>query len=463
MASTKLLPNGRSIPFAVASAKGWASGQFLSNNYKNLPNGRNIDLFDPIFDVPGGVMNLCAQTSERTLTNVGIQSPDSIATSAWTRADLTPIDSTTLEVSNAAPVLSQAIFGGVGNVPGIPLLHCYDFEYISIPWICVETRTGQATNRTWFNIQTATVGTTGTANTSPTISVVSGSRTRITILVTSNSSNGQTIRIIPVTGDNVLTAPAVGTRFSVRENASFKGWVDQQRTYGVCDRYTAYTDPDNAIWYVQDGNTNVQQPSYGPIQFYSGQADINGLPAFRANAAGFLYAAHPGVNALFSGAHKASTIFVVMRFFVDDLDSAYFGVGNSGTTAGRGYGSSISGNGRYSVTNIDDTGTAVSVTATADIANDQLPKIWSIVDTGASSANFTWRENGAVIPSLNGVTFNPGNTTVNRSSMFRLTSSALASPPQGVCGEILVYNVALSGADITSIEASLNVKWGGIF
>jgi hypothetical protein len=397
------------------------------------------------------------------LTNCGVGSPDDLTSAAWTKTQCTALDATTIRVDSTAPLVSQAVSNALASVPGPPMLVCFDAKYIDIAWICVETRSAQATNRTWFNIQTGAVGTNGSAHVSPAIGAADGSGWRRINLLVRNQGGTHIMRVLPVTADNVTTAPAANTTVGLRENPSQRAWVWQQRCYQIADRYTAQTDPVNAVLAAQV--TVDSQPVFGPVPLYSGQADVNGVPALRADSAGHLFGTLQAAQAsALSGSDKAYTLYMCAAFQNINLNAALFGLGNSGSTAGKNWGTNTTSGGRYKTTNVDDAAVSLTTPATVNIANSASPKLLTWVDTGAASNNLFLYENGAVVTGLNGVTHKPAAaTTVNRVSLLRFSAATATLPPNACLSEVLMFSGAHDAPTRARVHDWLNSLHSGAF
>ena len=418
-------------------------------------------VYDPIFSESGGLLHVSTTYSETMLTNCGVTAPDDLTSSAWTKTQVTATNATTIRVDSTAPLVRQAVANAGADVPGVPLLVCFDARYDDVQWICVETRIAQATNRTWFDIQNGTVGTNGSSHVSPAIGAASGGWRRINLLVR-NQGGVHEVIVRPVTADGGTTAPAANSTVGLRENPTQTGWVWQQRCYQIADRYTAQTDPSNTVWYEQLAPD--AQPVFGPVPLYAGAADIGGIAALCADGAGRMLATlNAAQAAAMTGADVTYTLYLCARFHNDDLLSALFSVGNSGSTSGRNWGTTTTGGGRYRIQTISNAPATTSTDASVDIASDTSPKLLTYVDTGAASNNLSLYENSVVIPSLNGVTHKPGATTVDRSALLRFHAATATLPPNACLSEVLLFAGAHDATTRGRVETWLNDLHGGAF
>ncbi len=409
-------------------------------------------VYDPIFSESGGVLDICCQHSEVTSALAGVSSPEDISTGAWTRTQLTASSATHLVVDGTptTPSLRQAITGvGSGN-PCTPMLIVFEVKYTDIPYICVESQVGTSFNRSWFKIDDGTVGTSGTRHHDEAIGAADGSGWRRVSLVVEANGGNQEVIIRPCTADNVTTSPAAATSFDVREDPTYTGWVYQRTASAIADRVT--------------GNLIVQatadlQPGFGNMPIVD-KYGINSLPALRANGGpGRMFGSDAGVIAAFTGEDKPYTWVAVVQFDDNDLLTALFGVGAAADAANnsRFWGTVTTGGGRYRHSSTSGAGVTVNSDATADIASDTSPKLLTIHSDGTT---LTWRENGVVIASLDGVAHDPGTMTPDRWATFCVPTSGQANRADARIGTLKLWNVQLDAAAIARVEAFVAAEWG---
>lgn len=152
---------------------------------------------------------------------------------------------------------------------------------------------------------------------------------------------------------------------------------------------------------------------------------------------------------------SAHTIFFVVAHDDPDAARSVFGIGNSGqaTASSRAWGTAGTGSGVFRCISRNSSNTQANADSTGVPGTSPQVEMW--ISTGTATSHST--NDAARDPS--GATQNPGTLTPDR---FRIACRPVSTPDlffNGRLGELLIYNVELSGADEDLIWAYLLDKW----
>ncbi len=227
-------------------------------------------------------------------------------------------------------------------------------------------------------------------------------------------------------------------------------WVD------ILDR-RGYTTSSNglAVSSVQNKATGVwwDTPSAEvPLETYG----INGRPCLHPKTLTerILSTEAPVVAAMANGA--VYTILWVGTVDTADASGALFSAGNTGSSASnkRHFGQNTSSSGRYISQTINSSATTVNAIGSTQVT--LLPTVCSFRSDDGTTVD-SW-VNGA--PDLAGAAQSPGTLTPNQVGLFAIMDSSADTNWVGRFGEMLVFNRALTDAELDEATAYLMVKWG---
>ncbi|MBP7710785.1 MAG: hypothetical protein KA100_06940, partial [Rickettsiales bacterium] len=213
----------------------------------------------------------------------------------------------------------------------------------------------------------------------------------------------------------------------------------------------------NASGGLVDSVVNVVNPSIpfiasGSARPTTGSRTLGGWNAFNFDgSANFLTA--NGLAALFTGSDKAMTVFVVCE--CDNVASAIsqtqWALGYSVTTNPIFYSYYLSNN--NAVTRRDDAGLII----TNNLGLVAGVNVNCTVFTGTTYSSYTNATTNA-----SGAALDVGNLTLDRFAIGALVRSTNAQFFDGVIGEVIVFEGALSTADRLMVQRYLGNKYGAI-
>jgi hypothetical protein len=377
------------------------------------------------------------------LANASIANGSDLATPGWTHTDVTAslnqdgLGGTRFTVSTAtAPQASQNITNcGVNATANPPCAIAVKYKSGTIPFLLVETRSGTAANRTWINLGTHAVGTSGASHSVSAPSAPDGDGYR-TVVVTMNANGGTPkVQFSFVNADNSTTAASVGQTIWLKTAT-----VSQTRVRGLRNRITGQ-------WWLQLTNNN--QPGYEAI-------GVNGLPAMRSYIAGsaahYLQSTEASVLAAFTGDDKPWTIVasVLPRQNIATESSTLFSAYSAASDNFTGLLQDNGGIGPWTVHRRD------GVTLEAE---------QSSTHGGAGTARVVgaWFTGTAVSLTLDGATPSPNGSLSSRAALAPTTMRLLAYGSNGggnmSLGTLAIWARSLNAGEFETVSEALGRKY----
>jgi hypothetical protein len=310
-----------------------------------------------------------------------------------------------------------------------PIILTVDVKRVASDVLFVQT-SSSAAGRTWFNILTGTVGTTGANHSAVSITSLGAGEWRITL----TASTHTTYALCHADADNTLTCTA-GHSF-LASNAS----VTQVRA-------TAF---DNLVSGVSWSEVVANlQPLYVANAFGT-------KPGLRFHGAQSITSTEAAVVAALAGSSPAFTFICVHALASADVTGTMLGGGNSGVSTNRSIilGQSAIGSGFYLYSRIDDSGNSNSwdVLASPNTAAHMLAvrtsdgqQVYFSLDGGAEAS-----ETSALV----------GATTIDRVAIGQRPDMTPDSGFTGTVGMIALYAGNLDAAALGRILAYCQTEWG---
>ncbi len=383
----------------------------------------------------------------RVLTFGSVANGSDFSNATWTKAGVTVIANDTTDPDGTTTadritatstgitsrILQNIVNGSIGNCIRGFILYA---KRNDVDWLFIESRnSGTAVDRTWFNINTGVVGTTGTNHSGAAIVAVGGGWWRITLTVT--ASGNANFAIYLSSGDTIATGPT-GAQYLWLWGAA----VDETRIAGMINRASGVT------WSQPAANN---QP---------GITTMNGRTAIRAFSTSWILSTEAAVVAAFSGEDKPHTLILANKLQVVSSLAMFFSAGNSAqaTDYEHYFGQTSTGGGRLSTVIADNattsTGAAGNNLVLPDIVNPHVLEWYTNI---AGQTIFFQIDGGA--PSPNGANFNVGVVTTDRVVYLARARSVVSSPASGLVGRFSFLSRALSAAERSYVRVGLGNQW----
>jgi hypothetical protein len=369
-------------------------------------------------DIAGlaGMVWVFDQSSTIVRSDASITFGSALDNAAWTKTNCTITANTTgtqdrVSITSGASAASvqQAMtnvqFVSTGMVP---CTITWWFSYESIQWIVICGRNGSTVNRQWFDIQNGVLGATdatmgGASITPETRNGVAGYRCSVNVI---GSGGALYARIAFSTTNTTITNPATATTVLCDDCT-----VQQQRVESVADRVSGQLFSQATV---------NNQPGYGE--------DSHGHYIAGYGASLYLVSTHSAHVAAVAGTNIEYTLHLAFEPTNIDALCSFVGAGDSAqaTNRTRLWGTSTTGNGRYTSNTVDDAGTAVVATASADTTGDAHVGEWY---TSSSGTQVNHKKNGAAAnPSA---TAQGGTVTPTRVALLITPRATPVSPGIG--------------------------------
>lgn len=334
-----------------------------------------------------GIKAVFDSNSTITRNDASITAGQDLSNAAWTKTQCTittnisgTADRMTVSVAATTPTVSQNITNVAQLAASmVPLTVTWWFSFETIQWVVLEFRASTAVSRVFFDILNGVVGTQDALMTG---SIAAETRAgtagfRCTATATGVGST-ITARFGVSTIDATVTVPASGTTV-LADDAT----VDQKKWQDVQDRV---------------GNT--QALAQATVNLQPGyELGANGKPCRRYYGGQYMFdvvAAHVAALAA-SGADAEYTVFYVAEVLTIKLLACIIGAGNSAQAAKdtRLFGTTTTGNGRYTNNVVDDTTASSINTSTSDQTADLHVGEWY---TSSSGQAINMKKNGTAVP-----------------------------------------------------------------
>jgi hypothetical protein len=382
--------------------------------------------------VSGCVLWLDPRVTEGVvLANASIGDGANLHSSSWTHTNVTPsynqdgLGGTQFTVSSTTtPRATQNIANsGTHTTAQPPCTITVKYKAGTAPFLLVES-VAAAANRTWVNLSTHAIGTSGANHSAVSVSAADSLGYR-TVSVTMNANalgTTPTARFTLVSADNVTTGASVGQTIWLKDAT-----VDQPRANLV-------NLVSGAAW--------TQSTAF--LQLGYEVTGINGQACVRGYGSQYVLSTEAAVIAAASGDDKALTLVAVLdKVAADDV---LIGLANAASTGNTNY---------WDLVRLDsfraskgDSGANTALATGTAMANGP-----HVVTLSFAGTTVTATTDG--VTTMNAAAFNVGSTTLDTIALFCRPRSTPAEIGSGRLGACALYNRVLTADELAYVRQGL--------
>ncbi len=351
-----------------------------------------------------------------TRNDASITAGNDLTNAAWTKSNCTATATgngtqvSVVETGASTPLIAQTIanaqFAAANQVPSI---NTWWFKYVDCQYVVFQHRASTAVSRVWLDVQNGAIGTTDAGMTASVAAETRNGQAGFRFTMTGTAVGGAlTARFqLSSTDGGVITAPGAGKSVIADDYT-----IDQKKVSAVRNRVTGL---DTMV----QATVNLQ-PGY--------ELAANGKPCARGYGIQYMLdtdATEVATLTASGGVDAEYTVIYVAEVLTIKALACIIGAGNSGQASigTRLFGTTTTGNGRYTCNVVDDASGAIINTSTADQAADLHVGEWY---TSSSGQTINMKKNGTAVP-LAITAQNAGNLTPNRIGWFVLPRATATS------------------------------------
>lgn len=382
--------------------------------------------------VAGCVLWLDSRESDGiVLANASITDGSALNT-GWTHTNVTPtlnqdgVGGTLFTVSSTTtPRATQNIATCATHTTAqAPCTITVKYKAGTAPFLLVES-VAAAANRTWVNLSTHAIGTSGANHSGVSISAPDslGYRTVSVTMVANALGTAPTARFTLVNADNVTTGASVGQTIWLKEAT-----VDQPRASALVEHVSGLSLPQATV------NLQLGYEATG----------LNGHPCIRGYGSQYNLLPVPALIAAASGDDKPLTVVAVLdKTTAEDVVIGLAAAAGSGNT---NYWDLIRLD-SFRLSKGDGSANTALATGTA-MANG--PHVVAITYSGTTASAKT---DG--VTTINNAALNVGSTTLDSAGLFCRPRSSPVEIGAGRLGAVAVYSRVLTDAELAHVQAGM--------
>lgn len=418
---------GLSVFRAVAAAVGMA--QFTQASYaEGLGATSGLATFSQASQVDGSgttnsdIIGLTNVTWVRdalsvwTLNNAAVTAGNDLTNAAWTKSNCTATATgngtqvSIAETGVSTPLVAQTIANAQFVAANqVPCVNTWWFKYVDCQFVVFQQRASAAVSRVWLDVLNGAIGTTDAGMTASVVAETRNGQAGFRFTMTSTAVGGALtarFQLSSVDG-GVITAPGAGKSVIVDDYT-----VDQKKVSAVRNRVTGADT-------MAQATVNLQ-PGY--------ELGANGAPCARSYGVQYMLdtdATEVATLVAAGGADAEYTVLYVAEVLTIKALACIIGAGNSGQASNstRLFGTTTTGNGRYTCNVVDDAASASINSSSADQTADLHVGEWY---TSSSGQSINMKKNGTAV-TLASATQNVGNLAPNRIGWFVLPRGTATS------------------------------------